>query len=374
LISSQEGGNIYLDRKQERLLQGEHGEANRWAMGVLVRLGDEARSERLIPISSVHIPDWYGQRQSKAWAWLDTIVGSAELPITANPGGVDDPAALIRKKTLMALCPNKVYTFSCAPYLSGNHPAQGKHVAWGGRAAVSFVNSILGAKSETESFESALASAITGLTPERGLHLDENRNPTVAVRVPENIGSDYALLGGLVSNLVGNEIPVICGPYPPYDEAKRFAFAINGNGKVPFYKLSRKMPLVEIEKIDLEVHTWQDALIEQNSPDLLILGCPHLSEQDINRWGRFMSGHRYGRVEIWFFTSQLCLDKCPNTGAVLANRGRVMVDRCPLSMLDEIDGLMVGCDSPALASCLSAAGVEARPVPHDAIRKLMVEG
>jgi len=341
-------------------------------MAELVRLGDRTGSWRLIPITSVHIPDWYRHRRSAAWTWLEAIAGKAYMPITANPGGFDDDASLCRKQLLAALRPNHVYTCSCTPYLSGNHPVGNTVAAWGGRAAVAFANSILGVRSEMEGFESALASAVTGLTPERGLHLDVDRELTVAVKVPAEIGSDYGMLGELVSRLVDGRKPLICGPTPSYDEAKRFAFSINGDGRVPLFKMGRALP-AGTEVVEIEASEWHDALGDEVAPELLIMGCPHLSEQDINKWGRFMSGRRQGKADAWFFTSRLCLDKCPLTGAVLATRGKIMVDKCPLSMLDEIDGRLVGCDTPALASCLSAAGVKARPISYAEKRRLLAE-
>jgi predicted aconitase len=339
-------------------------------MRALVRLGDQARSTRLIPVRSVHIPTWCSDGSPDAWAWLESMAGRVLLPVTANPGGPDDLLTLGRKRILEGLKPQSICSFSCAPHLSGNHPGKGHMVAWGGRAASAFANSVLGARSEEETFESAVASAITGLTVERRLHLDGGRRPTIAVLAPENVGADYALLGKVISGLVTDETPLICCPTPSYDEAKRFALAINAGGRVPLFMLSKAAP-PGLEQVYIEDRAWQEALMDQAAPELLILGCPHLSEQDINRWARYMSGRKFGKAEVWFLTSRLCLDKCPLTGAVLATRGRVLVDRCPRAMMGEIDGRVVGCDSPALASCLLSNGVEARALSHEAIRKLI---
>ena len=175
--------NMYLSREQELSLKGEHGPAFEWAMKELVCSGDQAGSEKLIKVDSVHIPDWCEERSSEVWEWLASITGEAQIPITANPGGLDDPLSLSRQRTLERLRPYHSYTCSCTPYLFGNHPGKGKVVAWGGRAASAFANSVLGARSEVESFRSAVSSAITGLTPERGLHLDQNRQATVSVLI-----------------------------------------------------------------------------------------------------------------------------------------------------------------------------------------------
>jgi predicted aconitase len=362
---------LYLSREEERALQGERGDAVRWAMEMLVRKGVDAGAERLVPISSVHIPDWYGHRSSGEWQWLATMAGMVDVPVTANPGGPDDELSAARKTALSTLRPNSPYTFSCAPFLAGNHPAGGTMAAWGGRAAVSFANSVLGARSETEDFSSALASAITGLTAERGLLLEENRRPTIGVRVVDDVGRDVALLGQHLSRVVGGHVPAISGFRSDFDGARRFAFAVNGEGRVPMFHLCGPKPPAGLDLIEVKARECREPAQDLESPDLLILGCPHLSEQEINRWGRHLAGRRPGRTEAWFFTSKLCLDKCPLTGALLASRGRVMKDMCPLWMTGRMSGRAVGCDSPALASCLSASGVNARPLSQDELSHLM---
>src|SRR3989441_10204714 len=66
-------------------------------------------------------------------------------------------------------------SFSCTPYLIGLRPRRGEHVAWAESSAACFANSVLGGRTNREGGPSALASAVTGLTPNYGLHLHENR-------------------------------------------------------------------------------------------------------------------------------------------------------------------------------------------------------
>jgi glycosyltransferase involved in cell wall biosynthesis len=69
-------------------------------MEMLVRKGIEAGAERLVLISSVHIPDWYSHRSSGEWQWLAPMTGMADVPVTANPGGPDDDLSAARKAVL----------------------------------------------------------------------------------------------------------------------------------------------------------------------------------------------------------------------------------------------------------------------------------
>ncbi len=70
-----------------------------------------------------------------------------------------------------------VTTCTCTPYLTGNLPHYGEHIAWAESSAVCYANSVLGARSNREGGPSALAAALTGRTPAYGLHLAERRAP-----------------------------------------------------------------------------------------------------------------------------------------------------------------------------------------------------
>jgi predicted aconitase len=363
---------MYLSREQELLTKGEHGPAFEWAMKELVRLGDQVGSERLIKISSVHIPDWCEKRSSEAWEWLASIDGKAQITITANPQGMDDPVTMGRERTLERLHPNHAYTCSCTPYLFGNHPVKGEVVAWGGRAASAFVNSVLGARSEVESFESAVASAITGLTPERGLHLEKNRQATVSVLIKGESPFDYLAMGWKLSHVLSGEVPLICGVRPNYDEAKKMASSINAAGKVPlFYMQKDPNPPAHLEVIEMDGKEMLEGRVSNFTPDISILGCPHLSEQEINKWSsRLGGGHRL-KIEAWFFTSQLCKDKSLDSLERHSSLGKVFTNRCALGMCHRLIGKKIACDSPVLADHLRERGIEARYVPDRELLSLM---
>ena len=362
---------MILTRGQEKALSGRLGPAKGWAMEVLCRIGDDRGSSRLLPVHSVHISDWRSNLRSEAWEHL-LSVGSA-VHATANPGGPPhDRDAVEKALVLEQLSSARIYTCTCAPHLVGNHPSVGGVVAWGGRAAGAYANSVLGVRSAAETFESAVASAIIGLTPERGILVEESRRPTVAVTVAEHIDRDHALLGWLISQEVPGEVPVICGIAPDHGEAKRLAFSLNHDGRTPLFSISRNGPPPGLEQVSIPASAWDivDAC-DGESIDLVIMGYPHMSEQDINRWGRLMNGGRMPSVESWFFTSRLCADKSPATSSILRAMGRLFTDMCPLSAIDHLRQRSVGCDSPGLAECLRQAGVKARYLPHQTLRRIL---
>lgn len=361
---------MYLDLEQEMASSGELGPSQEWAMGILCRLGDRHNAVRLVPVRSVHLPDWCGRPISDQL--IPSDVSEEHLfkaMTTANPGGWG-ASVTAEKKVWERLGMRIAYT--CTPYLVGNHPNHGEAVAWGGRAATAFVNSIMGARSEMETFDSALASAITGLTPERGLHFEENRRPTIAVMVTDYEHPDLAILGHHLAKVLPREVPYICGVKPTFDEAKKLAFSLNSKGTMPLFHLSRNSVLPpELERLEIDIRCLDQHSYQDITPNLVILGCPHLSEQDINRWAKKLAGRPNGKCEIWFFTSRLCMDKCPVFGAVLHARGRMFVNLCPLGMKEELAGKSIACDSPELAECLNKAGFKASYLPDAELLKAM---
>src|SRR5690606_17146041 len=102
---------------------------------------------------------------------------------------------------------------SCTPYLVGNLPKTGQHVAWAESSAISYVNSVVGARTNREGGPTAIASAIIGKTPRTGLHLDVNRAGTMLVRVIKTLEGtvDYGTLGYFVGKHVKEGIPVFEG-------------------------------------------------------------------------------------------------------------------------------------------------------------------
>ena len=95
-------------------------------------------------------------------------------------------------------------TCTCTPYLIGNLPNFGDHLAWSESSAVCYANSVIGARTNREGGPSALAAALTGRTPEYGLHLERNRHPglTFAVNARLSDNSDFGALGKLVGEKI----------------------------------------------------------------------------------------------------------------------------------------------------------------------------
>ena len=64
---------------------------------------------------------------------------------------------------------------TCTPYQVGIVPLKGEHCAWMESSAVIYINSVLGARTNTEGRESTAAAMLTGKIPYWGFHTDEHR-------------------------------------------------------------------------------------------------------------------------------------------------------------------------------------------------------
>ena len=182
-------------------------------MRLLISLGGIYGADRLIPITSAHISGAsYKMIGDPGLEFIEDIArdGKVAVPSTVNPLGMDperwreqgvsDEFAAKQRRIANAYRAMGVReSFSCTPYLIGNRPAFGDHVAWAESSAACFANSVLGARTNREGGPSALAAAITGFTPNYGLHLDAGRRASTVVDVRARVrGVGFSLLGLLV--------------------------------------------------------------------------------------------------------------------------------------------------------------------------------
>ena len=178
-----------LTKQEQAMFEGEYGWATKKAIEILVTLGEIYGAENLFPVTSVQIAGVsYDNLGEAGLDFLEKMAkggGEAHVLTTLNPAGMDienwkqlgipDEFAKNQKRVLDAFARMKVITScTCTPYLSGNLPTYRSHIAWAESSAVSFANSVLGARTNREGGPSALASALTGRTPAYGYHLIQN--------------------------------------------------------------------------------------------------------------------------------------------------------------------------------------------------------
>ncbi|MBI0584132.1 MAG: aconitase X catalytic domain-containing protein [Methanomassiliicoccus sp.] len=342
---------MFLTRDEEAMLAGEKGEGARTAMELLVALGGIYDAKRLVPIASAHLSGVsYKTIGEGGIEFLERLSGDARVcvPTTLNPAGMDrrkwremgiSPRFADRQQHIIE-CYERLGVntdCSCTPYLNTNVPKRGQTLAWAESNALSFANSVVGARTNREGGPGALAAAITGRTPEYGLHLDDNRRPSMLVEV-ELDEVDYSLLGQAVGSVVGGRIPYYRGIRPTVDQLKTLAAAMAAAGSVALFHVEGITPESGehdprgLERLPIgraEIESARNKLDTGKDPELIALGCPHLSVEEVRDLAARLKGKkRKGDAEVWFCTSRCTAASCPRELEVLSRFGHVVCDTC----------------------------------------------
>ena len=345
---------MFLTREEERILAGEKGVGSQRAMELLLAIGKIYDAERLVPVTSAHLSGV--SYKTIGDGGLDFLMQMAEdarvsVRTTLNPAGMDRERwgemgvspEFARKQTAIIDTYAKMgveANCTCTPYLTGNTPRQGETVAWAESSALSYVNSVLDARTNREGGPGALAAAIVGKTPMYGLHLEENRHATVVIEaeVQDEI-TDYSLLGHAVGLRLGGAVPYFKGIRPDVNGLKTLAAAMAAAGSVALFHVEGITPKASAQKLESlervqigreEIERAKDSLTTGRDPDLIALGCPHLSRMEMKMLASRLDGRRKrpDAPEVWFCTSRTVRTWCPKETAVLERFGKVLCDTC----------------------------------------------
>jgi predicted aconitase len=363
-----------LTDEEQAMLAGEFGPGVQKAMEILVALGTIYEADDLVPVSSVQVAGVSYKNLGDAgleflsqWAAQGARV---RVPATLNPAGLDlqrwqvlgfeADFAEQQARVMQAFAAMGIRTTcTCTPYFVGNLPARGDHVAWAESSAVSFANSVLGARTNREGGPSALAAAIAGRTPRYGLHLPENRRAQliVDVRCPVRSTADFGALGAWVGRTAQNRVPYfrgLEGPAAEADEAgsyrvdrlKALGAAMAASGAVALYHIQAVTP--EADAPDILAPAAETLVVESlargyamlqrpmsdsgqgDAIDLVWIGCPHASLDELAQVIELMDGRR-AKSALWVTMAREVRAEAEQAGWVAELErlgGQVVADTC----------------------------------------------
>ncbi|PJB22231.1 MAG: hypothetical protein CO114_01185, partial [Euryarchaeota archaeon CG_4_9_14_3_um_filter_38_12] len=310
---------MFLTKEEEKIFNGEKGEVLERMFRLLVRLGDIYGANKMIPVGSVQVAGVsFKSIGTPGLEFLeDYAKKGAKIKVLTflNPAGMDlenwkelgFPEDFAEKQIRVMNAFKEmgiVVTSTCTPYLAGNLPRFGEHIAWSESSAVSFSNSVIGARTNREGGPSALAAALCGLTPNYGLHIDENRKPNIVVNVDAELkyNADFGALGSFVGKIVKDKIPYFKGiKNTNTDQLKALGAAMAASGAVALYHAENLTPeahLMDIkglEKIEVGEKELKETYAQLNTgenPDIVILGCPHASLREISDLAEKIKGKK----------------------------------------------------------------------------------
>ncbi|MFQ5820705.1 MAG: aconitase X catalytic domain-containing protein [Candidatus Heimdallarchaeota archaeon] len=353
---------MHLTNEEERILQGEFGNGMQKAMELLVAIGDAYDAERMIPITRAHAAS-SGQEGDLYYVELLANGGATcRVPTSINPVyDVEYFDRYIKIPEEEAEVPVRVreaykkiraiLSWSCIPYITENIPLFGETVAFSESSATPYINSVIGATTNREAAQSALAAGVIGSTPLYGLHFKKNRKGTILVEVEATLTDefDYSLLGYYVGKHIGYEIPVFTGiaRRPTTEDLINLCAILNTSGAVSMFHIpgiTVEAPTLEdafqgdvpkdkitVTDIDLK-QTHEEIQTTRGKIDFILLGCPHYTLKQVAEVAKLLEGKKiHPDVEFWVCTSA--------TGRILAQRtgyidtiekagGHVVPDTC----------------------------------------------
>jgi predicted aconitase len=349
---------MLLTKQEQKMFDGEEGEAVQQSMEILVALGKIYGAENMVKITSAQISGVSYKTIGRAGLeYLEDLAGKKAkvvVPTFLNPAGMDveqwkemkipEDFAKNQIKVLDAYGKMGIMkTCTCTPYFIGIRPKKGEHVAWAESSAVAFCNSVLGARTNREGGPSALASAICGVTPKYGLHLDENRFAKLLIEVKCELKTtaDFGALGSYVGKMAKTNYPAFVGikkTDASEEHLKVLGASMAATGSVPLFFVDEVTPEWKIDDGAERITVTNEDLaktkkeIDQNrpKPDLVTIGCPHASLEEIKQIAEMVSKKK-PTCEFWVCTARKIKEEAVKRGyekPILAAGGKIVADTC----------------------------------------------
>ncbi len=374
---------MQLDLLDEQILAGEQGETRQKMLELLVALGKVFGAERLVPIKSAQVSGASYKTIGKyGLAWLASLDAKAVVPAVLNPIGMPrgrwqemgvDPGFAENQNAVVAAYERLGIRLdcTCTPYYL-YETRLGDHLAWSESSAISYANSVIGARTNREGGPSALAAALIGKTPCYGLHLPENRLPRIVIDVHADTKNwsiaDYGALGYHAGKLVGNRIPYFRGIFPALDQLKAIGAAMAATGAVALYHVKDVTPEAKINHYalsGLETITVESAdvtkLFTEIPVEAVAVGCPHCSPAELADIARLLVG-KIVTKPFYVFASQGVIDRNRQVVEKIERTGaRVYADTCMVvsPVMEKFSAIMVN-SGKALAYVPDMCGALAR--------------
>jgi predicted aconitase len=399
---------VHLASRELDMAAGRDGPAVAMALRIVADTARLLGAGRLVPITSAHIDGclYHGDSGTYFAERLVSDDGTVAVPTTLNVGALDlvhtgrvrlppERMAMARRMMDAYLKLGCRATWTCAPYQAGHRPARGEHVAWGESNAVAFCNSVLGARTERYGDFLDICAAISGRAPEMGLHLDDNRRPSLLVDCSNLdralVGEDafWPVLGAWLGETAAGRVVAFAGlPHAiAEDRLKAMGAAAASTGSVGLFHIEGVTPEPferprEVLKLSgASLHAARDRLstihVRPGEPvDAIAVGSPHFSLAEFESLLGRLNG-RKPRIPIYVCTGRHTLaeierasldvsaltivaDTCivvtpilPATGGVLlTNSGKFAHYTRPNTGFEVLYGSLTDCAETAVAGHL----------------------
>jgi len=361
-----------LTHRDHALYRGDDGPAAKMAMSIIVRMAEVAGVDQLMDITAAHIDStlYMGDATLEFAERLAGWGAKVVVPTTLNVSGVDEQhwadwpvppewAEKARRQMVAYHSMGCTPTWTCAPYQTDLRPHFGQQIAWGESNAIAFANSVIGARTERYPDLMDICAAITGRVPATGLHLTENRAGQMLLNlrdIPLALQQDdafYPVLGHLIGQLAGDDIPVVDGLQvtPAEDQLKALGAAAASSGAVALFHLVGITPeastleaafqnqppeqIIDITVADLRAARRQLTTAKGEKLDMVVLGSPHFSPAEFKQLVPLVAGQeRHPDVQFLITSSRAMAALADKAGYLEPLRqfgAKLTVDTCILT-------------------------------------------
>ena len=391
---------MILNEELLAVQRGEQGEAMRKVLNTLVMYGEAFGAKRMVKITGKmgHAVIGTGSMTWKpVFDLMEELIDGGALPrqsFTTDPRGVEPhvPMSLADRAMFkvifsgqkrmekewerMGIKDSNAYT--CTAYMDevGNIPEYGDILGWAESSAVSYANSVIGARCNRNSGILELMSNILGYVPEFGLLTDEGRKADWIIEVKCQNMPEPQLLGSAIGFKCVEDVPFIRGldkwlgsdlTQKVRDYLKDMGAAAASNGSVGLYHVENITPEAvlsatpeggnslikqnakvfviddeEIARVKASYpNPWEERKDSSGAPELAFAGCPHFSCEQLCDWtDRLTAGlEKHGNTKVTVNTIFCAApdvraafeEKYPQKANKLKEIGVTVSGLCPLS-------------------------------------------
>ena len=391
---------MILNEELLAVQRGEQGEAMRKVLNTLVMYGEAFGAKRMVKITGKmgHAVIGTGSMTWKpVFDLMEELIDGGALPrqsFTTDPRGVEPhvPMSLADRAMFkvifsgqkrmekewerMGIKDSNAYT--CTAYMDevGNIPEYGDILGWAESSAVSYANSVIGARCNRNSGILELMSNILGYVPEFGLLTDEGRKADWIIEVKCQNMPEPQLLGSAIGFKCVEDVPFIRGldkwlgsdlTQKVRDYLKDMGAAAASNGSVGLYHVENITPEAvlsatpeggnslikqnakvfviddeEIARVKASYpNPWEERKDSSGAPELAFAGCPHFSCEQLCDWTDRLTAclEKHGNTKVTVNTIFCAApdvraafeEKYPQKANKLKEIGVTVSGLCPLS-------------------------------------------
>jgi hypothetical protein len=275
---------------------------------------------------------------------------------------------------------------TCIPYAHLSPPKFCEYLATSESNAAAYSNIMLGARVNRDPANMVLYAAITGVMPEYGVHLQENRTGNMIFEVDREVSDelsdvgDYVALGGAIGFRAGDRVPVVTGLKRMTNaQAKAFCACVSPALTYPMIhivgitpeartleeafggKVPEDVERIRIRKKDLGNVFRNLRQTEKTEIDAGVIGCPFLMFEELADIARILQGKKV-RTRLWLFTDYVNYSAAEKAGIlerIEASGARVVHSSCPGMVVRdraEAEKLVFATDSLKVAMLFAGIG------------------